>query len=155
MISFVLLLSLHFIARHCNSQEVIKVPVGVLFWREFTPQSFNFTEATGKCPAHNIYCYIYFSIDERPSIHYSVSSQPFAGLPAWLSFYQRNSLSSGILYGTPTFTDVGRFDVQVIALNRKRFDSVKLTIPLNVTEHTMGTGGFLPSVNKGLYTWTT
>ena len=93
-----------------------------------------------------VYTTLVLPIDERPSIHYSVSSQPFAGLPAWLSFYQRNSSSSGILYGTPTFTDVGRLDVQVIALNRKRFDSVKLIIPLNVTEHTMETGGLLASV---------
>jgi len=79
-------------------------------------------------------------IDERVNIHYSVSSQPFAGLPAWLSFYQRNSSSSGILYGSPTFTDVGRLDVKVIALNKKNFDSVKVIIPLNVVEHTMDTG---------------
>ena len=79
-------------------------------------------------------------IDERHSIYYSVSSQPFAGLPDWLSFYHRNSSSSGILYGTPTFIDVGRLEVQVIALNRKSFESVELIIALNVMEHAMETG---------------
>ena len=143
MSSFVVLLSLLCITRHCNSQA--EVPIGTFFWQEFTPQSFNFTEATGKklnLPRPQFLLqYLFISpTGESPSIYYSVSSQPFAGLPAWLSFYQRNSWSPGILYGTPTFTDVGRLDVQVIALNRKSFDSVTLIIPLNVIEHTMETG---------------
>ena len=142
MSSVVLLLSLLFVTLLCNSQ-VIDVSVGVFFWREFTPQSFNITDASGKnltCPAHNFICSLISRIDERPSIHYSVSSQPFAGLPTWLSFYQRNSSSSGILYGTPSFPDVGRLDVQVIALNRKNFNTATLIIPLNVIEYTLETG---------------
>ena len=44
------------------------------------------------------------------------------------------------MYGTPTFADVGRLDVQVIALNRELFDSVEVIISLNVIEQTAKTG---------------
>ena len=44
------------------------------------------------------------------------------------------------MYGTPTFADVGKIDVQVIALNRELFDSVEVIISLDVTEQTPQTG---------------
>ena len=146
-----LLLSWLLITGFCSAQ-VIEVPVGEFFWQELTPQFLNFTYTTGKnlnySPSHMVLLCILL-IDEPPNIYYSVSSsisnQPFAGLPAWLSFYQRNSSSAGIVYGTPTFADVGRLDVQVVALDRKLFNTVKVIISLNVVEGTLKTG-MLPAV---------
>jgi len=83
-----------------------------------------------------------FSIStvERVSVYYSISSEPFAGLPAWLSFYQRNSSTLGILYGTPTFSDVGRLEVQAIAINRNTFDDLMVTLSIDVIEYVAITG---------------
>ena len=83
-----------------------------------------------------------FSV-ERVSVYYSISSEPFAGLPVWLSFYQRNSSAPGILYGMPTFRDVGRLDVQAIAIDRNTFDDVMVTVSIDVVEYVASTGKFM------------
>lgn len=64
MNSYLLLLLL---AAHLCDPQVIEVPVGVFFWRELTPQSLNFTDATGKelhfsAPPTNLSInFVYFS----------------------------------------------------------------------------------------------
>ncbi|XP_065883643.1 epsilon-sarcoglycan-like [Dysidea avara] len=101
--------------RLCISQTT-EVQVGMFYYQELAPQLFN-------------------STGERVSVHYSISSEPFAGLPAWLNFYQRNSSTPGILYGTPTIRDIGRLDVQVIAINRNTFDNLVVIVSIDVAEY--------------------
>ena len=80
-------------------------------------------------------------------MHYSISSEQYAGLPGWLSFYQRNSSTVGILYGTPTRRDLGRLDVRAIAINTDTFDSLTVTVSFNVIEYVAQSGKLVIFVN--------
>uniref|UniRef100_UPI00358E3F21 epsilon-sarcoglycan-like n=1 Tax=Myxine glutinosa TaxID=7769 RepID=UPI00358E3F21 len=76
--------------------------------------------------------------DRDDPIIFHTNRQGYPDRPGWLHYLQRSAHDNGMLYGTPTGQNVGKTVLEVIAYNRRTFDTIQHALvfhilPSNVT----------------------
>lgn len=75
---------------------------------------------------------LFDQVDEEAELEYLPSVAGMPDLPAWMHYRHPNGSHEAFLYGTPT--QDGELSIEVIALNKRTFDTYRRTIKFSVTE---------------------
>ncbi|XP_072181128.1 epsilon-sarcoglycan-like [Diadema setosum] len=76
-----------------------------------------------------------YTLDAADPIILRPSLVSLPSLPQWLKFVQPDASSDGTLYGTPEETNVGDFNLEIVALNTKTYESSRILSSLYVQEN--------------------
>lgn len=77
----------------------------------------------------------HYGITYNDPIVFKCNLQNYPDLPRWLRYSQRSPGHDGYLYGTPASADQGRTVIEVTAINRRTYDTVRQRIPFTVGTH--------------------
>ncbi|XP_043911083.1 alpha-sarcoglycan [Protopterus annectens] len=111
----------------CQGDQDIEVNVGILHVYKLDIQDFHreFQALQNKNE---------FSTDDPMTFHPKL--QNFPDLPRWLRFIQRTPYQSAFLYGNPMPEDAGQMTIEVTALNRRAYETVRQRIIFNIQPDT-------------------
>ncbi|XP_041029193.1 alpha-sarcoglycan-like [Carcharodon carcharias] len=116
-----------FLTTTCSifAQETVNPLVGVLFLhvleRDYYQEGFRSFQET-------------YGIITNTPITFSTNLDDHPDRPRWLRFTQRTAYHDGMLYGSPTFEDIGQRIIEVTAYNRKTFETTRQSIMFNVEQ---------------------
>ncbi|XP_030830109.1 epsilon-sarcoglycan-like isoform X2 [Strongylocentrotus purpuratus] len=77
-----------------------------------------------------------YTLDSTDPIIFRPSLVSKPSLPSWLKFIQPADRSDGYLYGTPQGSNIGQFNLEIIGLNSRTYESARKLVPMTVEENT-------------------
>ncbi|XP_041467106.1 epsilon-sarcoglycan-like isoform X2 [Lytechinus variegatus] len=77
-----------------------------------------------------------YSLDSDDTIIFRPSLVTKPSLPSWIKFIQPAESSDGYLYGTPQGSNIGQFNLEIIGLNSRTYESARKVVQMTVEEDT-------------------
>lgn len=126
LILFALIVNLSLI----NSENVLMTEV---FEIEINPPMFNWTYE-GKISIHIFNLLTQYISGDNDQFVYQPSLLNNPDLPTWVNYIYSNHHHAGFLYGVPPNINNEEVLLEIIALNRKNYETRRIVLPIHITE---------------------